>query len=258
MQVQQVTCFGARAGEGNPALVVQGGPADAASRQAFAQDSGVSACVFIDDDGDPRSAQVLDYYYPHMRSPLCLHATLAAAHVLFAQQGSSAPLTVKTALRGQVLALSREGDELFVALTRQQAEAVAPPAEQVAALLSAPGLVLRSAPVVASVGSPKLLVEVADPAILAGLRPDLPGIVAWGRGAGVNGVYAYCRLEDGSYEGRNFNHLDPAQEDSATGVAAGALSVRLGRGITLRQGGGRCLIRTRMQDDTILVGGRAF
>jgi PhzF family phenazine biosynthesis protein len=258
MQVQQVTCFGARAGEGNPALVVQGGLADAASRQAFARDSGVSACVFIDDDGDPRAAQVLDYYYPHMRSPLCLHATLAAAHALFAQQWSYSPIVARTALRSQYLTLTREGEELFVALSRQEVNAVAPASGLVAELLAAPGLRPESTPVVASVGSPKLLVEVKDSATLQSLRPDLARIVAWSKAAGVNGLYVYCRLGDGAYEGRNFNHLDPAQEDSATGVAAGALSALLGRGITLRQGGGRCLIRTRIQDDTILIGGRAF
>ena len=250
MQVQQVTCFGARAGEGNPALVVQGGPADEAARQMFARDSGVSACVFIDGD-------VLDYYYPHMRSPLCLHATLAAAHVLFARQGSGKPITVATALRGQDLSLSREADELFVALRRQAVDAAAPAPELVAGLLEAPGLALESAPVVASVGSPKLLVEVKDSATLAALRPDLARIVAWGKEAGINGLYVYCQLSDGVYEGRNFNHLDPAQEDSATGVAAGALTALLGRAIRLHQGGGRCLIHTRIDGDTILIGGHA-
>jgi predicted PhzF superfamily epimerase YddE/YHI9 len=89
---------------------------------------------------------------------------------------------------------------------------------------------------VVSVGSPKLLVEVADAATLYGLQPDLPAIAAWGKGAGVNGLYVYCRCDDGTYEGRNFNHLDPALEDSATGVAAGALTALLGHAITLRQG----------------------
>jgi PhzF family phenazine biosynthesis protein len=250
MQVQEVTCFGVSAGEGNPALVVRGGPGDEAARQAFARASHVSACVFVD-------ADVLDYYYPHMRSPLCLHATLAAAHVLFAQQGSDAPLTVKTALRGQVLTLSREGDDTFVALRRQTVDGVAPAGALVADLLGAPAFVPESAPVVASVGSPKLLVEVSDSATLQALRPDLAQIVAWGKHAGVNGVYAYCRLGDGVFEGRNFNHLDEAHEDSATGVAAGALTALLGRAISVYQGGRRCLIRTRLDGDTILIGGRA-
>jgi predicted PhzF superfamily epimerase YddE/YHI9 len=103
---------------------------------------------------------------------------------------------------------------------------------------------------VVSVGSPKLLVEVADAATLYGLQPDLPAIAAWGKGAGVNGLYVYCRCADGTYEGRNFNHLDPALEDSATGVAAGALTALLGHAITLRQGravGSANLIRTRVE-----------
>lgn len=108
-------------------------------------------------------------------------------------------------------------------------------------------------------GSPKLLVEVQDAQTLHGLAPDLAGIADWGRAHGINGIYAYCRLGDGLYEGRNFNHLDPALEDSATGVAAGALTVLLGRGIELRQGratGRDCLIRTRVEGESILVGGR--
>ena len=83
--------------------------------------------------------------------------------------------------------MSRDGDELFVALRRQAVAALAPAPELVAELLAAPALALASAPVVASVGSPKLLVEVTDSATLHGLRPDLARIVAWGKGAGVNG-----------------------------------------------------------------------
>jgi predicted PhzF superfamily epimerase YddE/YHI9 len=133
-------------------------------------------------------------------------------------------------------------------------------AEQVAALLGAPGLGLVSAPRVASVGSPKLLVEVRDADTLYGLSPDLAGITAWGKQHGVNGLYVYCRLDAGTVEGRNFNHLDPALEDSATGVAAGALAVALGRNVTVRQGratGRNCLIRARVGDNAILVGGAA-
>lgn len=250
MRLQKLRCFGVRAGEGNSALVVQGGPRDEAARQTFARASNVSACVFSD-------ADVLDYYYPHMRSPLCLHATLGAAHVLFAQQGLDTPITVKTALRGQRLTLSREGDQLFVALGRQAVDVLVPAPGVLTELLAAPGLVLESAPAVASVGSPKLLVEVQDSATLQGLRPDLARIVAWGQANGVNGCYVYCRIGEDAYEGRNFNHLDPALEDSATGVAAGALTALLGRGISLYQGGQRCLIRTRLDGEAILVGGRA-
>jgi predicted PhzF superfamily epimerase YddE/YHI9 len=113
---------------------------------------------------------------------------------------------------------------------------------------------------VASVGSPKLLVEVDSVATLDGLQPDLRRIVEWGKANGVNGCYVYCRTGQDQYEGRNFNHLDPALEDSATGVAAGALAALLGQDITLRQGKATrrdCLIRTRFEGEAILVGGLA-
>lgn len=243
MRIQELKCFGEAPGTGNPALVVEDGPAAQDERAALARTRN-KVVVFVD-------GTVLDYHYPHKRSPLCLHATLAAAAVLFARQDSGAPLTVTTAMTGQPLQLLRDGGDMFVRLQRQPAPAAT---ADVAALLGTAGPAQ-----VASVGSPKLLVEVADAAILRALAPDLAAITAWGERHGVNGIYAWCRLPDGSYEGRNFNHLDPALEDSATGVAAGALSAMLGHGIRLRQGaalGRPCLLRTRVEGEAILVGGR--
>jgi PhzF family phenazine biosynthesis protein len=253
MHVQELICFGSRPGEGNPALVIEGDGMDAAARQAFAAARNTT-CVFLAADGE------VDYFYPHMRSPLCLHATLAVAAVLFGREGVAADSTieVRTAMRGQRLSLSREGSDYFVRLAPQPAPRVEIAAEGVAALLKAPGLALASAPQVASVGSPKLLLEVDSVDTLYGLAPDLAGITAWGRASGVNGFYVYCRVDEATVEGRNFNHLDPALEDSATGVAAGALAVALGRDLRVRQGratGRDCLIRTRAEGDVILVGG---
>ncbi|MCA1854770.1 PhzF family phenazine biosynthesis protein [Massilia oculi] len=250
MQIHALHCFGAAPGSGNPALVIEGGAPDAAARAAFARARNTT-CVFLD-------AGVVDFHYPHARSPLCLHATLAVTHVLFARQPEAPVLAVSTALRGQRLELLRDGDACYV---RLQAQAVAQPAP-VPGLLAAMGIAPVSAPCAASVGSPKLLVEVADAAALHGLAPDraaLAALHAWGAQAGINGIYAWCRLPDGRFEGRNFNHLDPALEDSATGVAAGALTVLLGHGITLLQGrasGRSCLISTRVAPGAVLVGGR--
>jgi PhzF family phenazine biosynthesis protein len=255
MQIQELKCFGDGPGDGNPALVIEGDGSAVAERQALARERNTT-CVFIDASV---AGLALDYFYPHMRSPLCLHATLAAAHLLFARQGSDAPLTVKTALRGQSLVLSRLGDDPFVRLERPQAPRSDITPGLPARLLAAPGLVPVSAPRLASVGSPKLLIEVADVATLHALRPDLALVSEWGKANGVNGCYVYCRTGEDEYEGRNFNHLDPGLEDSATGVAAGALTAVLGRGITLRQGkmtGRACLIRTRVDRDAVLVGGR--
>lgn len=260
MRVQELKCFGIRPGEGNPALVIEGDTSPPEARQAFAASSGKSACVFIDSGDDARASHVLDYFYPHMRSPLCLHATLAAAQVLFARQDHAGAITVKTAMRGQYLDLSRTADWYYAALAPQSVVAPDIAGDLARRLLDAPAIDLMSAPRVASVGSPKLMIEVRDLATLAALRPDLALIVEWGKANGVNGCYVYCCLGDGEYAGRNFNHLDPAREDSATGVAAGALSVLLERGLTLYQGdatGQPCMIRTRFEGAQVLVGGAA-
>jgi PhzF family phenazine biosynthesis protein len=261
MNTTLFTCFGSADGGGNPALVVEDGPADPDQRLRLARERALT-CVFIDAASEPRAAATLDFIYPHMRSPLCLHATLAAAQVLFARHGSDAQLTVTTAMRGQELTLSREGETVFVRLARQALPQVDADEALARRLLAAPELRLASAPAIASVGSPKLLLEVSDVDTLYALAPDLDAIAAWGREQGVSGCYVWCRLGEGEgeVEGRNFNHLDPSLEDSATGVAAGALTVALGRGLTLHQGratGRACVIRTALDGEAVLVGGRA-
>jgi PhzF family phenazine biosynthesis protein len=256
MKLSTLRCFGANPGDGNPALAIEGDGMAPAARQAYAAARNTTS-VFVEQDGDVIR---VDYFYPHMRSPLCLHATLAVAAVLFGRGEHAGTIAVQTAMKGQLLELSREGGDYFVRLAPQPAPQIEVKVDQVAALLGAPGLALASMPRVASVGSPKLLVELKDAATLDSLAPDLAGIAAWGKAHGVNGLYAYCRLAPGVFEGRNFNHLDPALEDSATGVAAGALAVALGHELILRQGratGRDCLIRARVEDQAILVGGRA-
>ena len=245
MTTHQLLCFGALPGGGNAALVVQNDHCTVEQRQQFAHERRQPACVFIDTAAD--GAITLDYYYPHTRSPLCLHAALAAARVLLSPTCPS--MAVRTAMRGQplTLTLTKDGDDVLVELAPQTVTRPAIAPDLAARLLAAPRLELASAPAVASVGSPKLLLEVADSATLHALRPDLRAIADWGREHGVNGCYAWCRRPDGALEGRNFNHLDPAMEDSATGVAAGALTVHLGAGLTVYQGahlGQPCRIRT--------------
>ena len=258
MHTHLLRCFGARAGAGNPALVVDGGDLDPAARGALAR-ARATTCVFLDAPADADDgAWTVDFYYPHTRSPLCLHATLAAAAVLFERLPDAGPRAVRTAMKGQLLALERAGDDYLVRLTAHPVDVPDVDAHAAAALLGVPDEALASAPRVASIGSPKLLVEVAGSTRLYDLSPDLARIAAWGKAHGVNGIYAWCRHGDGTFEGRNFNHIDPALEDPATGVAAGALTALLGRGLDLRQGratGHDCLIRTRVDGADILVGG---
>jgi PhzF family phenazine biosynthesis protein len=259
MKIHALQCFGEHAGDGNPALVIEDDPSGQDRRAAFARARNTT-CVWIDPATEAGIAGVVDYFYPHARSPLCVHATLAVAQALFARAPEASMLAVRTAMRGQRLGLVREDGDYFVQMEVQEAPRPALDAGQLARLLAAPDLATVATPRAASIGSPKLLVEVKDTDSLHALVPDLAAIAAWSKETGVNGIYVYCRRADGRYEGRNFNHLDHALEDSATGVAAGALTALLGQGISLLQGratGRSCLIRTRYADGVVLVGGRA-
>lgn len=262
MHVHLLRCFGAAPGLGNPALVIEDDASSPQARQDFARERNTT-CIWIDPAQDDSATAVIDFYYPHTRSPLCLHATLAAAETLWTHAGAYAPLTVRTAMHAQPLGLSRENGNVFVRLAPQP-----PPQPQLtpdlsARLLRLPQDAIVTPPQVASIGSPKLLVQVRNQSTLHALAPDLEAITEWGKANKVNGLYVYCPIDADKaqhrFEGRNFNHLDPSLEDSATGVAAGALTVLLGRGLHLRQGhatGRDCLIRTRLDEGAVLVGGR--
>lgn len=252
-------CFGRGPESGNLALVCHGSEAErlsAAQRLEMARGLHAPACVFIDPGVEPDEAAALDYYYPHARSALCLHASLAAAAWLRRRDGQL-PVAVRTA-NGQRLLLDEEGDAILFRLRKQVVAADAPSTAWLAEALGCPPASMVSAPALVSAGSAKLLVELDNAESLRRLTPDLARIVAWGGEAGVNGCYAYARLGDGVYQGRNFNHLDPALEDAATGVAAAALSLHLRRALVLRQGdwqGNPCELRARFGGEWVEVGG---
>jgi PhzF family phenazine biosynthesis protein len=264
MNIERYRCFGATALSGNDAVVVSGPELSGWSledRQQFTIDEHAHACVFVDADDSASGPFTLDFYYPHTRSPLCLHASLAAADHIWKTGQHGGVLLLTSSMKKQALAFDKAGDDIFVSVDIQQTDFPDVSISDVAKLLRCDAGVLVSSPDVASVGSPKLLVEVASEDVLYSLRPDLEGITEWGRTNGVNGCFAYTRMgaSPNQYAGRNFNHLDATLEDAATGVAAGALSVRLNADITVYQGqnlDNPCVIRASRTAGKIRVGGR--
>lgn len=259
MNTHRMLCFGRHHDNGNAAIVVEHSLLNEAVRLAFAQQQNAAATVFVE-TAEAGTTQ-LDYFYPHMRSPLCLHATLAASAVFFERNPSVDRTRFVTAMRRQVLDVARVGESIFVEVTAQPCPVLDIDVAHVARLLSAHASHLTGVPSVASVGSVKLLVEVNGRDVLDALRPDLPAIASWGRAHGVSGLYAYCHLHDDVFAGRNFNHLDARMEDAATGVAAGALASLLERSVTLQQGdaiGQPCTLEARyMSGGVVQIGGRA-
>ncbi|MEM5338159.1 PhzF family phenazine biosynthesis protein [Paraburkholderia azotifigens] len=258
MKTHRMLCFGRHDDSGNAALVVEDPALTEPERLMFARQQDASATVFVDANstGDTQ----LDFYYPHARSPLCLHATLAASAVFFERHPETLKVRFVTGMHRQVLEVERIEAHIFVGTSAQRCPDLAIDIAEVTQLLCIEARELKGLPRLASVGSAKLLVEVAEPSALAALSPDLPGIANWSRKHGVSGMYAYCRVGDDVYAGRNFNHLEPRFEDAATGVAAGALALSLERSITLLQGdalGQPCTLLARYTNGAVQVGGRA-
>ena len=259
MNTHRMLCFGRTDASGNAAVVVEDFAFTESERLEFARQQDAAATVFVATDAAGRI--VLDYYYPHTCSPLCLHATLAASAVLFERNPGRVRIQFVTSMHRQVVEVERNDGSILIGLKPQRCPALNIDLAETARLLRAKPMDLIGIPKLASVGSAKLLVEVADQSTLQALRPDLVAIAAWNRTHGVSGLYAYCRLADDIYAGRNFNHLEPHLEDAATGVAAGALAVLLERSITLLQGdalGQPCTLTARYLHGAVQVGGRAI
>ena len=168
-------------------------PATPAARQAFARARGTT-CVFLD---APRGAPArVDYFYPHMRSPLCLHATLAVAAraVRAARPGRGAALAVRTAMQGQRLGWRATGGDYFVRLAPQPAPGRTSTRARLAALLGVPGFAPASRAARGLGRQPQAAGRGGrhGHAVRAGAR-TWPASRAWGKAHGVNGIYAWCR-----------------------------------------------------------------
>lgn len=264
MDMQRFKCFGTNPSSGNEALVIWDDATtkwSTAERQRFASEQKANACVFIAQNEDGMGPCTLDFYYPHTRSPLCLHASLAAARYLQSSDIEWYRGSALTVVNRQLLEFGGSGDELNITVLPSFVQMAVPEVTVIAGWLGCAPSSIKAPPAIASVGSPKLLVEMPSRQALYALRPNLNRICEWGKAAGVSGLYAYTHQELNRYEGRNFSHLDEALEDAATGVAAGALSVHLGKNITLSQGamfGNSCEINARFRPGSIIIGGRVF
>ena len=257
MNIHRFLCFGRNDESGNAAIVVEDSHLVEPERLKFAQQQNANATVFVDADA---AGVRLDYYYPHTRSPLCLHATLAASAVFFERYPDSRRIEFVTSMHRQPLSVERFNQVIFIGVTSQPCPTLSINLAEYAQFLRIEPEALVGIPRLASVGSTKLLVNIAGQSALVALRPDLPAIADWSRKHGVSGMYVYCHLHGDMYAGRNFNHLESHLEDAATGVAAGALSVVLERSITLLQGdalGRPCSLLARYVNGSVQVGGRA-
>ena len=257
MRQWTVDAFADRPFMGNPAAVVQPLEAwpDAGWMQALAAENNHSETAFLRTTADPARFD-LRWFTPATEVSLCGHATLAAAHVLWAELGHEARrLTFDTASGPLTVERFGEGYEMDF------------PADPLSRIDSPPGLAeaLGAAPV--EVWASRYLIAVmADAKTVRSLRPDMRALSAFGDGAMERGqvVAAAVCGDVVDVVDRFFGPGCGIDEDPATGSArcglAPLFATKLGRtNLTFEQAfpGRGARFETELAGDRVLIRGRA-
>jgi PhzF family phenazine biosynthesis protein len=206
----QIDAFASRPFTGNQACVM---PLPDflpdATLQAIAAENNVAETAFVVPSGE--GVWRLRWFTPTVEVPLCGHATLAAAHALWAHEGyAGAQIAFDTVQSGR-LSVTREGDTLVMDFP---APAIAPiaPDEALASALGQWPLKVWTGPFLAAM--------LASPQDVIALRPDLTLLKRIGAGGawGLGNVGVFARGGDGvDVTSRFFAPGSGIDEDPATG-----------------------------------------
>jgi PhzF family phenazine biosynthesis protein len=158
--------------------------------QLIANELGFSETAFLRKNGKTDSYNIR-YFSPKMEVPLCGHATLASARVLFKDNGAE-KIHFHT-IENLDLTATRSGEEITMEFPVYDTEpAVAPPA-----MLEALGI-KKIINAVFNAHNKDLLLEIESPRELAELRPDFKALVP--SHDGINGVLVTAPGVEGGYD----------------------------------------------------------
>ncbi|HLI66057.1 MAG TPA: PhzF family phenazine biosynthesis protein [Caulobacteraceae bacterium] len=212
MRQWMVDAFAAAPFKGNPACVLEPFDAwpDSHWMQALAAENNQAETAFLLKTADPARFG-LRWMTPAIEVPLCGHATLASAHVLFEACGSDAPaLTFDT--QSGPLVVRRAGERLEMDFPAETPRRIAPPVGLAEALGAEPAEVWAGRYVIA---------VFADEAAVRGLKPNIPALEAAAARAvergnvGVAAIAAPGQAHD--VTSRFFAPGSGVPEDAATG-----------------------------------------
>lgn len=236
---------------GNPAgVVLLDEPLSDATLQAIAAENNLAETAFVSSGDD---AQPLRWFTPTEEVPLCGHATLATAFVLFEKIGIGGNETRFDTASGP-LAVRRDGEWLELDLPRFDAQAVGtPPAE----LIDGLGMTLREVHRVDA--DPNWYVRLESEQQVRTLEPDLAELTL----LHPYGVAVTAPGDEVDFVSRYFAPGSGIPEDAVTGSTHSALTPywagRLGRERLLARQlsarGGE--LRCRLDGDRVRVAGRA-
>ncbi|CAN1486625.1 COG0384 Predicted epimerase, PhzC/PhzF homolog [Caulobacteraceae bacterium] len=215
MRQWTVDAFATGPFKGNPACIVEPLTAwpDAGWMQALAAENNQAETAYLLVTEDPDRFG-LRWFTPALEVPLCGHATLAAAHVLFAELGVAVDMITFDTLSGP-LTVRRLGDRYEMDFPASPPKQTAIPAGLVEALGARP----------TEVWGASYLVAVFDSeAAVRGLKPDLAAVekIA-GEATGGRGNISVAALADAGsghdVVSRFFAPGSGIPEDPATGSA---------------------------------------
>lgn len=229
MNINYISCFCTeKIPSGNPAAVIEEFKGDDREKQALATQLNLPVTVFV----TPLENKFLfRFFYPLREMPLCIHGALAAAFVLM----NKSNLLDMKAITGEQkeLLFSKKGSTILLGLEQGKILPFQCSSVNLSEMIGvSQNEVDKDFPyVVASIGSPKLLIPLANYQSLAELKPNFSFIRDWSLESNVNGLYVYTqdtRVKGIDFIARGFNPKGGSDEDAATGVAAGALFTALG------------------------------
>lgn len=267
-KVVKIAAFTKDAQGGNSAgLVWPAAQFNASQRQAIATEVGYSETAFV--ERNPKGELRIEYFTPNRQIDICGHATVAAfsylrdlgevisglhefESVIGKHQVEVKPKTVGL-WQEQLLHLEVSNQRV---LTEIQSSLGIKPSDIIGPLK------------IASNGSPFLLVELSSLSSLKGIVPNQDQIFRLSEELRLVGYYLYVKASETEIDARMFAPLYGIEEESATGMAAGALALSLSResdqkALLIRQGHlmpnpSVALLYTEVFDDKrVLVSGEA-
>ena len=118
MRIRIVDAFTDQPFRGNPAAVVLlDRPAPDGWMQALAAENNLSETAYLVPAGADGDAWGLRWFTPTVEVDLCGHATLASAHVLFAEVGADAAVLRFATRSGDLFAPLRKGEQFHLIVT---------------------------------------------------------------------------------------------------------------------------------------------
>jgi PhzF family phenazine biosynthesis protein len=255
MKIYTIDAFADEPFRGNPAAVcIVDSLHDDAWMQAVAGEMNLSETAFVAPGPDGTFA--IRWFTPRTEVTQCGHATIAAAHLIWARSLLPAGAEIRFTSASGPLVATREDSVIWLDFPAEPAEAVAdPPADLLAALLGP-----DEKPVWVGRNRFDYVIEVADEETVRRLRPDPGPLSDLPRGVTVTAPAADT---DGDFVCRFFAPAVGVLEDPVTGSAQCALGPywrdRLGRtDLRCRQlsarGGD---VRVRVRGDRVHFGGPA-